>query len=120
MTNLERLVNAASAVVQTLPLTVQALSSEPRVNLVLALRDARREIAATTSDRIHTMIVESWDMGWDISAREALIALVAVTEFPDRKISAIRAFRTRTQGDGPMPLLKRAYEIINVAKEVLN
>ena len=101
--------------------------TKSRLDFKVAIQRAQDEVNAQTGVNVIDVIDKSWDMGWEITEAEALIALAAVVEFPDRKIMAIKAFRTRTDDGGPrrdygetINRLRRAKEIIEVAQEVLN
>lgn len=134
---LTRLLNASIAI---LPLVDHAregyrrgIYSEFKAAIESEFRAAMDE-AKCNYDRglVDRVITESWDCGWEVTPFESRCALMAVTEFPESKILAIKLFRDQTNdgdsrpwiespwrdGDGAS-LLTRSKEIIEVAQEVL-
>lgn len=118
MDPLKELLEASQAVLPS----VRTLDQEERVRardcFVHAINAAKAAVKEQATPRVGATIDKSWDMGWQITEYEAVIALGAVLEFPGRKIAQIKAFRTRID-DKDNNRLKRAKEIIEVAQEVL-
>lgn len=119
---LNELLAAAQAILPSVRTFDQAERVRAREAFVHAINEAERAVEAQAGPRVQSTIDKSWDMGWDITEYEALIALASVLEFPGRKIAMIKAFRTRTDDGanlcGTTNKLKRAKEIIEVAQEV--
>lgn len=126
-TSLKRLLEASKAVFPLIYIGrwegEDPARTQSRRDFETAIQAAQTEVNAQTGANVQTVIDKSWNLGWLISRHEAMIALAAVLECGERKIMAIKVFRTRT-GDGgrdytDVNLLKRAKDIIEVAQEVL-
>lgn len=124
MTTLNRLL-AASHGVLSLVRVGSLLERTAATEFIAAMDVAQEEVNAQTEVNVRAVIDKSWDLGWAITESEALTALAVIPEFPDRKLIAIKAFRTRTDDGGitfdftVLNRLKRAKEIIEAAQEVI-
>jgi len=122
-TPLERLLTASRDITRHFNLGHDLVRYGIREEFYDAIAEAQNAVDALTRSKVQATVDKSWDMGWEITECDAMIALSVVLEYPSRKIWQIKAFRTRTNdggADAPINRLKRAKEIIEVAQEVLN